>query len=125
MTIIDRATALIIDVPMGGDMSASRRSTGFFIGNASSVMFEASWPATGTPVGTFALEVFAVPSASSGKAHDAFALAAVVAGQPSGAAGSLRVDNIKTSSAYVCVSYTATSGGTGATPTVTLALKRG
>lgn len=124
MTIIDKGSALVIDVPMGGDMSASRRSSGFFIGNASSIMFEASWPATGSPVGAFALEVFAVQTATSGKAHDEFELAEVVAGQPAGTAGSLTVDGIETSAIYVCVSYTATSGGTGATPTVTLNLKR-
>jgi len=82
MTILDMQSALVIPVDLGGDMSASRRSPGYCIGNASAVTLEASWPTTGSPVGAIKLELFNDPAASSGKAHDAFALAAVIAGQP-------------------------------------------
>lgn len=125
MEIKSDPTAAVIEIDMGGDMSAARRSAGYFIGGeVSSLMLEASWPATGSPVGAFKLETFSRPSATSGKPHDAFLLPAVVAGQPSGGAGSLTVDRMRTSSAYVCVSYAPTSGGTGAIPTITLSLKR-
>lgn len=124
MTILDMQSALVIPVDIGGDMSASRRSPGYCIGNASTVTLDASWPATGSPEGAIKLELFNDPEATSGKAHDAFAKADVIAGQPSGGAGTLMVDRMRTGAAYACVSYTATAGGTGATPTITLSLKR-
>lgn len=124
MNILDQQSALVIPVDLGGDMSAPRRSVGYLIGNASTITLEAVWPATGSPVGTFQIEGFNDQSLTSGGVLPIFSNAAVVAGQPSGSAGSLRVDRIRTGFAYICVTYAATSGGTGATPTVTLSLKR-
>ena len=126
MTIIPVSDATTpISVSMGGDMSASRRSSGYFLGpEASAITLDVSWPATGSPVGAFKVEFFSDAAASSGTAHPIFSNAAVIAGQPSGGAGSLVVDRMRTGCAYACVSYTATSGGTGATPTVKLTLKR-
>lgn len=125
MDIIDCRDATEITMDLVGDLSASRRSKGYRIGNIEGLSFEAIWPATGTPVGSLALEVLNDPSQSTGETHPAFALAAVVAAQPSGGAGRLFVDNIKTGAVIVCASYTRTSGGTGAHPKITLGIKRG
>lgn len=124
MEKLDYQSAALIPVSLGGDMSASRRSVAYFIGDATAVTLEAVWPATGSPVGAFKLEGLNDPSLAAGGVLPIFSNADVVAGQPSGTAGSLRVDRIRTGFAYVCVTYTATSGGTGATPVVTLSLKR-
>lgn len=125
MEIRDERTSDEFTIVFDGDLSASRRSVGYRIGNARSLSFEVTWQSTGAPVGTFNLEVLNNPAQSNGEPHEAFALESTIAAQPNGAAGRMLVDNIHTSAAFVCASYTRTSGGDGANPVITVAIKRG
>jgi hypothetical protein len=126
MTIIDMQSAQSIPVSLGGDMSAARRSPGYLIGpDVKEISLEASWPVTGGPAGVFALEVLNNTADTSGAVHPACAQPGYLAQQPNGvAAGAFFLDRMKTAALVVCVSYTPESGGTGATPTVTLGIKR-
>lgn len=125
MIIIDAQSAQSIPITLG-DMSAARRSSGYLIGpDVKEISLEASWPVTGGAKGAFALEVFNSPDDTSGAVHPACASASFLEQQPSGTGpGSFFLDRMHTAAVYACVTYTPESGGTGATPTVTLGIKR-
>ena len=68
------------------------------------------WPATGTPVGTLAIEI-----SNHGKPGVAGApYPTTITTNPAGTANTLVLDNIETSCTYIRMTYTAGSGGTGA-----------
>ena len=117
-------TPLVID--MGGDMSASRSSRRIYLGGAKTAAVTITWPATpqgGTnPTGAWAIKATSKESTS---AADFATLqgclsSAFVDAQPAGAgtAGQIIADNIGTTCPYLLITYTASSGGTGVTPTV-------
>ena len=89
------------------------------------VSVDGSWTSTGTPVGVFSFEVSNSSAAESGTPIAASSDADFVAQQPGHASdtGSFFADNIMCSARRFCVAYTRTSGGTGATATVTVSFK--
>lgn len=99
-----------VGLEFGGDMSANRRSQWVDLRGCHNGALEIAWPATGTPVGTIAIEV---------SNHGAYGVAGVVyspaiAKQPAGTADGTLFDGIFTTAKFICVTYTVTSGGTGA-----------
>lgn len=118
-TIIDKQSAKVFTVDLGGDMSAARRSACYLVGaGKASVQF--SWPVTGTPRGAFAVEFGNDSSLDEGAVHPACLGAEFVAAKPAGFAGGVLLDNMEHSTVYMWITYTPTSGGTGATATITV-----
>lgn len=81
---------------------------------------DCAWPATGTPIGTLSIELTSDPT-------DATRVVVVDTGnfvpaptQPSGTADRTVFDDLRTCESHGRVRYTKTSGGTGATLTVTV-----
>ena len=80
------------------------------------------WPATGSPVGVFSVET----SSDSGDTKDAVTIdnkRAPTPAQPSDGNAGGTVLEFDTAELYARVKYTRTSGGTGATATITLSGK--
>lgn len=100
-----------------GDMSTDR-STEWSIRprGATRACVQTSWPVTDTPVGVFAIETDnACANGVAGFAYSTTPLSP----QPAGTAGSNQVE-IETAAHGVRLTYTRTSGGTGAEPTTTI-----
>jgi hypothetical protein len=109
---------------MGGDLSAARTSPAIYIGKAGSYGVDVAWPATpggGTnAAGVFAIQENASESAARWETIAFCSTDAYLASRPSGngVLGGFCVKNIKTTSPYVRVIYTPTSGGAGVIPVV-------
>jgi hypothetical protein len=125
--MIDVQNELAFDVDFGGDMSANRRAGPYFIGDASKFSADFSWPGTSTgvvaPTGAFTIEATNNPRAASGTVLPITTAASFVADKPAGSAGSAFLNNVENSSSCLFFVYTATSGGTGATPVCRVCLK--
>jgi hypothetical protein len=68
------------------------------------------WPSTGTPVGVLAVVV--CNHGRNGVAGASYPI--TISTQPAGTAATLFLDNIDTAAGYIGMTYTATTGGTGA-----------
>src|SRR5512136_2272915 len=100
---------MVAELDFGGDMSANRRTVWIPMLGCRRGCLEIAWPATGTPVGVIAVEV---------SNHGQYGVAGTVytpaiATQPAGTANSV-VFEFETGAAFIAVTYTAGSGGTGA-----------
>ena len=98
------------------DMSAAMR-TPWIAKSAAQMSLWLTWTATGSPNGTFSVEVTNDPTAATGIAVPAAYLPGIAAGQPGGTAGRMVIDPIQTSAVFLAVVYTPSSGGSGAVAT--------
>lgn len=102
------------------DLSASTRSNWVPVPRgAKRLALDFGWTATGTPVGTFSVEVTNNKDAASGVVLGSQGVGYTVTfgTQPAGSAGGMILDNLTTACDYIALVYTRTSGGTGATVT--------
>jgi hypothetical protein len=101
---------ITVNLDFGGDMSANRRTGWIDMQGNTHASLDIAWPATDTPVGAIAIEVS--NHGSYGVAGTVYSPA--IATQPAGTDDSAFPDYITTAAKFICVTYTVTSGGTGA-----------
>jgi len=106
------------------DMSAARSVTPWLPCKGSQVSVEFAWPATGTPNGACAIEFTNDPSATPASTGAVFDNGnfPVTPPQPSGTASRMILGPIPRQGAFVRGTYTATSGGAGATLACNIAI---
>ena len=123
----DQVTAeeIVAAFPVGWDMRTAGRTPWYRI-DRKHVSMQIAWPGTGTPSGTFAVEVTDNLADATGDAIPNEYLEGMAANQPSGSAGRLFVDDIETDALYIAGTYTPAPGGSGvgAVPTMLFVIKR-
>jgi hypothetical protein len=105
------------------DMSATNNSSAINIQYLDNIGLEFSWPATGTPIGTIAIQCSNSwnPITNTGTFYTVTPSPAVT--NPAGTAGSFITTLSQLPYAWMRVLYTRTSGGTGALLTITTTAK--